>query len=458
MKIGSTLTTVAAAGAAIGAGLLSANAIPGDKGGAAGQIGADVAVCDLPAVYRWGTVSGITAYSVGTTSVNLGDVDLEWYASTNRHPRIPQNAFKFDRGRLIQIGQSWCKDGFCALQQSQCGNCQPAGGGCPELLGPGCSDPYSSSLNGDQSGLAPRSQCNPATGFFVYPPQNLPAAAPTLGRRLQIRSIELNPNATTEDARFYMDAFYLHIQDYEAGNHLNNGSYRRFNVGELSSSGYQLSMTGPTNLGLPGIFAWEENSSTVEIETIDIPGDGRIFLAHDVLDNGNGTWTYHYAIYNLTSDLGVNGFTIPVSSNTTILDREFHDAPSHSGEPYKTYSWAPNIGQGYTGWKTTEFDVDPNANAIRWATMYNFSLITDTPPTEGPAEIETFKDDGSISIDIRIPSAGSNPYDLNGDGIVNGADAGLFISLWGTSGPEGDFNDDGIVNGADAGMFFAAWG
>ena len=106
MKIGSTLTTVAAAGAAIGAGLLSANAIPGDKGGAAGQIGADVAVCDLPAVYRWGTVSGITAYSVGTTSVNLGDVDLEWYASTNRHPRIPQNAFKFDRGRLIQIGQS----------------------------------------------------------------------------------------------------------------------------------------------------------------------------------------------------------------------------------------------------------------------------------------------------------------------------------------------------------------
>jgi hypothetical protein len=458
MKIGSTLTTTVAIGAAIGAGLLSANAIPGGKGGGtAGSIGADVAVCDLPAIYRWGMVSGITAYSVGTTSVNLGDVDLEWYANTNRHPRIPQNAFKFDRGRLIQIGQSWCKDGFCALQQNQCGSCDPAGSGCPQLLGPGCSDPYSSSINGDQSGLAPRSQCNPATGFYEFPPTNLPAAAPTLGRRLQIKTIELNPNATTDDARFYVDAFYLHIQDYEAGNELNNGSYRRFNVGDLSASGYQLNMTGPTNLGLPGIYAWEENSNTVEIEIIDLPGDGRIFVAHDVIDNGDGTWQYEYAIYNLTSDNAINGFTIPMSSNTSVLDRDFHDAPSHSGEAYKTFNWAPNIGNGYTGWKTTEYATDPDANAIRWGTMYNFSLTADTPPTEGVAELETFKNNGIATVSVRVPSAGENPFDLNGDGQVNGADAGLFFAQWGSAGPDADFNDDGIVNGADAGLLFSAW-
>ena len=458
MKIGISLSTAAAVGTAIGAGLLSANAIPGDKGGTAGQIGADVAVCDLPAVYRWGVEDGISAYSVGTTSVNLGDVNLEWTAANNRHPRIPQNGFKFDRGRLIQIGQSWCKDGFCALQLNECGSCQPAGGGCPEILGPGCSDPYSSSLNGDQSGLAPRSQCNAATGFFVYPPENLPSAAPTLGRRLQFETIELNPNATTDDARFYMDAFYLHIQDYEAGNQLNNGSYRRFNVGDMTSTGYSLSMSGPTNLGLPAIFAWEENSDTVEIETIDLPGDGRIFLAHDVLDNGDGTWTYHYAIYNLTSDNAINGFPVATPAGTEITDRDFHDAPSHSGEPYKTFSWAPNIGPGYTGWKTSEFIVDQNANAIRWGTMYNFSLTADAPPTDGIAELEIFKTDDVAEVTIRVPSGSDNPYDLNGDGMVDGADAGLFFAVWGTSGPEGDFNDDGIVNGADAGLFFANWG
>ena len=112
MKIGSTLTTVAVVGAAIGTGLLTANAVPGGKGGAAGVSGADVAVCSLPSVYRWGTVNGVTGYSVGTTSVNLGDVNLEWYGDSNRHPRIPQNAFRFRDGRLIQLGQSWCKDGF----------------------------------------------------------------------------------------------------------------------------------------------------------------------------------------------------------------------------------------------------------------------------------------------------------------------------------------------------------
>ena len=147
-----------------------------------------------------------------------------------------------------------------------------------------------------------------------------------------------------------------------------------------------------------------------------------------------------------------------MSSSTNVLDRDFHDAPSHSGEPYKTYSWAPNIGSNYTGWKTTEYAVDPEANAIRWGTMYNFSLVADTPPTEGEVEIETFKDNGIVNVDVRIPSGGSNPYDLNGDGMVDGADAGIFFSLWGTSGPEGDFNDDGTVNGADAGLFFSAWG
>ena len=273
-----------------------------------------------------------------------------------------------------------------------------------------------------------------------------------------MQQIELNPNATTDDARFYMDAFYLHPQDYEAGNQLNNASYRRFNIGSLSSSGYQLSMTGSTRLGLPAIFAWEENSSSVEIQAIDLPGDGRIFVADDVIDNGDGTWNYEYAIYNLTSELAVNAFSVDMASGVTVLDREFHDAPSHSGEPYKTYNWAPNIGSGYLGWKTTEHSVDENANAIRWGTMYNFTIVADAPPTEGSAELETFTDNGTISVSVRVPAGSGNPYDINGDGIVNGADADLFIALWGTDDPAGDFNGDGLVNGADAGLFFANWG
>lgn len=457
MKIRNSIGVLSVAALAVGTGLMTAEAVPGKKARFGGSTGADVAVCDLPAITRWGSSEGVTAYSLGTTSVNLGDVDLLWIASTNEHPRIPQNAFRFADGRLMQIGQSWCKDGFCALQENQCGPCDPAGAGCPELLGPGCSDPYSSGINGNQSGLAPRSQCNPSTGWFQYPPQNVPGWSGVLDRRLQIRIFDLNTNAWP-NAKYYADAFYLIQQDYDAGNSLNNGSYREFERGSLSSSGYRLDMVGDTNLGKPAIFAWEENSSTVEIKALDIPNDGRIYVASDVIDNGDGTWRYEYAIYNLTSDDAVNGFSIPLPAGVTATGIGFHDSPAHSGEPYANNNWVVSSGGGAVSWTTSEFADNPDANALRWATMYNMWFTADAPPADINASVEIFKTDGLETISVKGPAGASNPYDLNGDGTVDGADAGIFFAAWGSSGPEGDFNGDGSVDGSDAGLFFAAWG
>jgi hypothetical protein len=51
----------------------------------------------------------------------------------------------------------------------------------------------------------------------------------------------------------------------------------------------------------------------------------------------------------------------------------------------------------------------------------------------------------------------ANPADLNGDGVVNGADLGILLAAWGGSGP-GDLNGDGTINGADLGILLANWG
>ena len=52
----------------------------------------------------------------------------------------------------------------------------------------------------------------------------------------------------------------------------------------------------------------------------------------------------------------------------------------------------------------------------------------------------------------------SNPADLNGDGLVDGADLGLMLAAWGScSGCDADLNEDGLVNGADLGLLLAAW-
>ncbi|MBL9149961.1 MAG: hypothetical protein JNM94_14830 [Phycisphaerae bacterium] len=47
--------------------------------------------------------------------------------------------------------------------------------------------------------------------------------------------------------------------------------------------------------------------------------------------------------------------------------------------------------------------------------------------------------------------------DLNIDGKVDGADLGVLLGGWGTSGVS-DINDDGITNGQDLGLLLGAWG
>ena len=57
----------------------------------------------------------------------------------------------------------------------------------------------------------------------------------------------------------------------------------------------------------------------------------------------------------------------------------------------------------------------------------------------------------------QITLVPSNPADLNGDQLVNGADLTILLSNWGGSGG-GDINGDGIVGGTDLAALLAAWG
>ena len=47
--------------------------------------------------------------------------------------------------------------------------------------------------------------------------------------------------------------------------------------------------------------------------------------------------------------------------------------------------------------------------------------------------------------------------DLNGDGVVDGLDLGLFLVAWGDSGGPADFDGDGEVGGADFGILLTNW-
>ena len=65
---------------------------------------------------------------------------------------------------------------------------------------------------------------------------------------------------------------------------------------------------------------------------------------------------------------------------------------------------------------------------------------------------------GTLSLTLSVTVTGvGNPFDLNGDGVVDGADLASLLNQWGSAG-SADFDDDGIVGGADLAALLNAWG
>lgn len=60
----------------------------------------------------------------------------------------------------------------------------------------------------------------------------------------------------------------------------------------------------------------------------------------------------------------------------------------------------------------------------------------------------------NLVIEFEPPAA--NPFDLNGDGVVNGADLAILLSDWGEPSPA-DFDGNNTVDGADLALLLAAW-
>ena len=67
------------------------------------------------------------------------------------------------------------------------------------------------------------------------------------------------------------------------------------------------------------------------------------------------------------------------------------------------------------------------------------------------------KEERGVMVD-RFEALAVARLGLNGDGLVNGADVGIFLALWGTSNPLADLDGDGIVRASDLGILLSAWG
>jgi len=423
----------------------------------------DVWVCTLPSNGYWGKVNGIYAFSVATTSANAGNLNLNWIQNSTQHPVIAQNMYRLKNGVLEMVGMSWLKHGFCALQNSLagCGNC-PGGGGCLSFLQPGCADPYSASLNAQVNLLGPRSEVNATTGAFLWPHSVGDNAVPsTIRSRLEVKEADILPSMNP-NSRWFLEGQYVHPQDAAANLDNNNATYREINVNSFNFQAFSsVPFIGSSHGMTAAIEGWASMVPGVQLVNVEVPGagGGRFIVGCNATDNGNGTWHYEYAVFNMNADRSGGSFSVAIPAGVQVTNASFHDVDYHSGEPYSGTDWPAVVTGGSVSWATDSFNSNPNANAIRWSTMYNFRFDANSAPVTGQATLGLFKSGtpADMSFAVFAPDSVGCIGDLNGDGVVDGSDLATLLTNWNGSGAA-DLNNDGTVNGSDLAAMLINWG
>ncbi|HEX2838468.1 MAG TPA: hypothetical protein VHN77_10105 [Phycisphaerales bacterium] len=435
-------------------------------GASMAAIGADIVYTSVTGVTTYGPVSGKYAYALGSWTCNIGDLPVEWnIAGMNGAPGLAMNIYRIHDGRLVQLGQSFVKHSCCAAEGPGCATeagqsmtCTTTAGSTE--LGIGCLDSYSSSYNGGQSRLGPKSAVNPWTGVFGTYSTGLGDA---IFKRCQVNQTDMS-SVSFPGAQWIAEGVYVSTRDAQSGNRNNNASYR---LVTNAGNGATLTPTGAQFLGKPAIQAWRDHGlganvpdTSVTVSQADVPGEGRYWFACKTRNNGNGTWRYEYAVFNLSSEVAGGSISIPVPAGVTVSNWGFNAPTNHSGEIYNNDQWVFARNAGDVTFATAQtYAAFPNANALRWGSMYNFWFDASTAPAAGTqnATLGLFKPStpSSISLAVSAPSAPPVPVcdstDFNNDGLLpDTADIDDFLSVF-SGGPcstgncnDIDFNNDGL--------------
>ncbi|MGH7133321.1 MAG: GC-type dockerin domain-anchored protein [Phycisphaerales bacterium] len=335
------------------------------------------------------TTAQMESLSIGTTSTNYGDLQVDWRDSnapsggignySNQSPAIAQNIFKYQPvsgqsyGRFRQLGQGWLKVGFTSTNSNGGpGTCvqTPLGG---DQLGINCLDTYGSSLNGTQGYLAPRSSVHVSSGYYTPWRNNAGASGDYLFKRVELPSSEYvsnwggSPATYTTTSRYFAEGYYVAYEDALWNNGRNNMSWHELLVTSASAS--PAKATGNSHRLEPAIAAWKVMDPAVtlanadHIYTVISPGTSasnvasaapgyvgdnrsnfppswprdvecRYVVGAKVTDLGNGQWHYEYAIYNINSDRSGGSFSMRLPFGAAVSNAGQTYPMCHSGEPY----------------------------------------------------------------------------------------------------------------------------
>ena len=107
-----------------------------------------------------------------------------------------------------------------------------------------------------------------------------------------------------------------------------------------------------------------------------------------------------------------------MAPGVSISNAAFHAPPQEPGwandgtfnnQGYSSKPWTVTQASGSITWNSETFAQNQNANAIRYATLYNFRFDADQPPQTASATVGFFKTGSPMMVAIQAPAGGGTP-------------------------------------------------
>lgn len=438
--------------------------------------GADLLIAAINTVSNYTAVGEHDAFSANYVACNVGSIDAGWNSSSADHPAFSMGLYRVvtigGASRVEQIGMSWTHHATSgALNSNFC--CSGCGSGAVTMfLAPNCSTTSSASFIGTQQSLGPRYQVHASDGAFSFP-FNAAATQDGTSRRLRARVGDLLGSAPS--TRYFLEMQLVSADDAADANIENNATTREVQFsGSQGERNMAMGAGSTTHVGRAAIFEWQAIHPSVVVRTVEVPGDGVVFVAANVVDIGGGQWRYDYAIQNLNSDRGVRAFSIPLDGCTAVEQMGFHDVEYHSGDGignvnFDGTDWIATAGGGSVSWSTSTFAENQGANAIRWGTLYSFSFVANAaadPASTATLGLFTGGLPASVEVGgIPAPLGAPAPMgDLDSDCDVDLSDLARMLGTFGLcAGDAGyfasaDLSNNGCVDLGDLALLLANFG
>src|SRR5262249_14768246 len=157
--------------------------------------------------------------------------------------------------------------------------------------------------------------------------------------------------------------------DALAGNGLNNYTHRRITIASATATPVNAAATQRMR---PAIEAWKDIDpavTEVNADYIESNLTARFIVSAKATDNGNGTWNYEYAVFNLNANRSGRAFSVPVAGCATLTAVGFHDVAYHSGDgingvAFDGTDWTSTVSGGQISWATQTYAQNQSANAL----------------------------------------------------------------------------------------------